>query len=191
MTRAWTASLAFIKATLAIHHWFMRAFKVVIAVTGLVAIGAAIFLYYSSPDRWLAYTRENSIQALTAAENHQQLEEAVKPNGVLVYAKDGSWVAIRYRDTHYLSPIQSLAIAKDSGGRWFSCERHFCGWLTSFARERTRIEDPNALEEMFPPSPGSRGQVGYERMEALFSSADLGALRASLKQMGFQEISVE
>jgi hypothetical protein len=169
----------------------MRTVKISIAVTILVALGVFAYSYYSAPARWIAETRRESIEVLTGAKSVQQLEEAVKPYGVFVQATDGSWVAVRYRDTHYISPIQALAIAKDSGGRWFACDRHFCGWLTSFARERARGQDPSVLRDMFPATGGRKEQAGYEKMETLFAATNLDALRVALTQMDFQEFTAK
>lgn len=167
----------------------MRAVKAIIGVAGLVALGMVVYSYYSAPARWVAEARRNSIQALAKAQSIPELEEAVKPYGVLVHTADDSWVAICYHDTHYISPIQSLAIAKDSGGWWYSCDRHFCGWLTSFARERARQQNPALLKDMFPETGGPKGEPGYERMEALFGATNLASLRAALKQLDFQEFT--
>jgi hypothetical protein len=167
----------------------MRALKISIGAAVVIALCGYIYFFLFVPYAWRADTRKASIEVLSKSQSHEQLEEAVKPYGVLVYAKDGSWVAIRYRDTHYTSPIQALAIGKDSGGRWYSCDRHFCGWLTAFARERARGLSPDLLKDGFPMTGGRKGQVGYDRMEALFSAADLKSLRDALMQMDFQEFT--
>ena len=165
--------------------------KISTAVIILITLGVFAYSYYSGPASWTAQTQRESVEVLTRATSAQQLEEAVKPYGVFVQATDGSWVAVRYRDTHYFSLIQSLAIAKDSGGRWFACDRHFCGWLNSFAKERARGQDPSLLWDMFPATGGRNGQAGYEKMETLFAATNLDALRVALKQMAFQEFTVK
>jgi hypothetical protein len=54
------------------------------------------------------------------------LETAVGPLGTVLLLRDGSWLAIRYKDSHAY-PAWSLAVARDSGGTWFESTEHFYG----------------------------------------------------------------
>lgn len=164
----------------------MSKLRISVAVVVFVATALVVF-FLSAPARWVAATRKQSIKMLSEAESEPQLKEAVGRLGVVVRATDGSWVAIRYRDDHYFTPIRSLAIAMDSGGRWFQCDRHFCGWLPSFARERAEGADVSTLRVKFSETGDPKGQAGYEKMESLFASTNLESLRDALKQMDFTE----
>jgi hypothetical protein len=74
-----------------------------------------------------AMTRNRVREALSNAKP-SELGEAVGPLGAVLHFKDGSWIAIGYRDDHSLLPW-SVAVARDSGGGWFESAEHFCGHL--------------------------------------------------------------
>src|SRR4051812_43996917 len=61
------------------------------------------------------FARREAQRLLSAASTPQQLQEAVGSLGASYTFPDGSWLAIRYRDSHARG-IWSVAIARDSGG---------------------------------------------------------------------------
>ena len=72
------------------------------------------------------FSRWQSRRLLAAATTPQQLQEVVGSLGAFYTFSDGSWLAIRYRDSHG-GGIWSVAIARDSGGGWYQSREHFCG----------------------------------------------------------------
>jgi hypothetical protein len=51
--------------------------------------------------------------------------------------------------------------------------------------------DDDKLRRTFPASGDPKGQVGYEKMEALFAAADLPGLREALRRMDFKTINTK
>ena len=94
------------------------------------------------------FARREAQRLLSAASTPQQLQEAVGRLGALYTFPDGSWLAIRYRDSHG-GGIWSLAIARDSGGNWYQSREHFCG---AFSGVRHMHQLALAAGEPFQPS---------------------------------------
>lgn len=55
-----------------------------------------------------------------------ELEDVVGYLGAVFHFRDGTWMAVRYNDSHSIA-AWSFAIARDSGGMWFESTEHFCG----------------------------------------------------------------
>lgn len=72
------------------------------------------------------FARREARRLLSTASSPQQLQEAIGSLGAYYPFPDGSWLAIRYRDSH-AGGIWSLAVARDSGGNWYESREHFCG----------------------------------------------------------------
>ena len=164
----------------------MRVVKIAIALAVMLVLCVSAFIFVVGPALWKSGTRRDSTKALKVAQTEEQLREAVKPWGVFITAKDGSWVAIRYRDSH-AGGILSLALAKDSGGEWFESQRHFCGTLPSYARRRLEYAaNTNMLVEMFPVRTNRFSMPSYQQLEPVFSAVTLQALREALGNLGFK-----
>jgi hypothetical protein len=77
--------------------------------------------------RWRQSCEEAaSFDVLARAASPSELKETVGSLGLFMRYPDGSWMAVRYRDSH-LYPGWSSAVVRDSGGAWFTSEEHFCG----------------------------------------------------------------
>src|SRR6185436_12191545 len=105
----------------------MRRWKPLLVLAGIVLFGIAYVLFlhpFIDPplSTWW------SVPKLSAAKTPAELRKAVGYYGTFLSLRDGSWIAIRYRDNHALS-LWSRAVVRDSGGRWFRSEHHFCGAL--------------------------------------------------------------
>lgn len=72
------------------------------------------------------FAQREARRLLSAASTPQQLQEAVGSRGAFFTFPDGSWLAIRYRDSH-MGGVWSVAVARDSGGNWYQSRKHFCG----------------------------------------------------------------
>ena len=128
----------------------MRARKLIaiLFLSLLVLLGAAV-VYYAViyPRNWYFRTRAESVRILTAAQTTNDLQRTDTLSwGSFIPLTNGSWIAIRYRDSH-LGGIFSCAVARDSAGGWFESSRHFCGMLSGFGSE-LKMRQGMSAEEM-------------------------------------------
>ncbi len=107
---------------------------------------------------------------LKCANSSGELKEAVDSLGIVLENKSGNWVAIRYRNSH-AAPGWSAAVARDSGGGWFTSPKHFCGRFRSHRIER------------------EKGQEGLAELPAVEESDSLESARARLVEMGFRQVA--
>ena len=168
----------------------MRIFKRILL--GLVAAVLLLILliFVVDPASWHWRVRREFLSILSAAKTTNELQSAVGHWGVLISLRDGSWIAIRYRDTH-AGRIESLAIARDSGGSWFESDHHFCGAFSNYRVERQRQEeirleiaktgDTNTVPE------GSSGTSAI--LDAAFAAPSIEAGRKQLLKLGFQSLT--
>src|SRR5262245_49751225 len=97
----------------------------IIKYLGLIGGGALVllllFAFVIEPAIWRWNARRKAFALLGAAKSPGALE-AVASQGISLPLKEGSWIAIRYRDQHagsissFVGGISSLAVAHDSGG---------------------------------------------------------------------------
>lgn len=82
--------------------------------------------------RWIRHeTEAESFRTLAAAESVEDLREAVGHLGIVFEYPDGSWLALRYRDSHGVG-MWSSTVGSDSGGNWYVCDYHFCGRFKTY-----------------------------------------------------------
>jgi hypothetical protein len=97
--------------------------------------------------------------------------------GTVLRFRDGSWLAIRYRDCHAF-PTWSLATAHDSSGSWYESSEHFCGAFSTIRHmesiDRALGETPPLLKD--PPT--DRG----EWIRLLAACPDLPTARKHMKR---------
>ncbi len=130
------------------------------------------------------YYKQESITILKNSKTHDELKKAVGPLGIFIQIKDGSWIAIRYTDTHSI-PSWSLSIALDSNGKWFESKRHFCGRLRSYRVIVKKMEllDKKSIDyDLFM-------EKHYQELFYVASAPNLKVARKKLLLMGFYEIS--
>jgi len=108
-------------------------------------------------------------KALTNA-SASELEKVLGPLGVVLHFKDGSWLAISYRDDHSFLGW-SAAVARDSEGAWFESSEHFCGHLKKAALVQTGRLDPHY------PTPNDSPKNHVEWICLLGASRDLATVR--------------
>ena len=85
-----------------------------------------LFIYPLSAQREAREAQREARRLLSAASTSQELQQAVGSLGMFYTFPDGSWLAIRYSDSH-TNGIWSIAVARDSGGNWYQSQEHFCG----------------------------------------------------------------
>ncbi len=123
---------------------------------------------------------------LSRSHTREELQGAVGKLGGFFPLSDGSWVAVRYTDSHSW-PGYSCAVALDSEGQWFNNNHHFCGRFRSFQTETEKYLELDAALG------GKGGEFQlmtteqYPEMFALSSSTNLAAARAQLLKMGFTD----
>jgi hypothetical protein len=182
----------------------MRTWKGIILLLVLFLTGIVVYNGFVAPARWYSSTRADSISVLKTAESTNQLTDVVGPVGLFLALTNGSWIAIRYVDSHggwalYLPwpVINSCAIAKDSGGGWFESDRHFCGNLKYWHRRKEVVEGALEAQQQHPEiftnrvsstSFDSPNLPKYGEMLALENAPDLAAARAALRQIGFNPL---
>jgi hypothetical protein len=130
--------------------------------------------------------RAKAHRVLAAAKTPDELRTSVGSLGALFPIRDGSWVAVRYTDSHAY-PGYSCAVALDSGGHWFHSCRHFCGRFRNYEQteKRTReLASPLGHDEAAVQA-ALRKQD--EELYDLASAATLDAARANLLKIGFSE----
>lgn len=134
-------------------NWFLiGAFFLVIAVA---AAG------YWAWDRNKRYTAKESFHAeavrLMTHASRADMDSAIGDRGVVLTAKDGGWIAIRYGGSDE-EPVWSESVARDSSGAWLTCERRFDRSLRMYQADKLRRdEDLGAGSRRNGPGPISCG----------------------------------
>lgn len=126
------------------------------------------------------FARWEAQRILSAAASPEALQRAVGPLGAFFTFPDGSWVAIRYRDSH-AGGLWSVAIARDSGGQWYQSREHFCGAFSSFSQVR---DISFAIGESLGAASDEHGRWIYQ----LSSSPDLQTARQRISARYFNRI---
>ena len=170
----------------------MRFLKFTALAVILSGVGFFGYIHYLEPLLWTGQIKRESIRLLSAAKTSVELQKAVTSLGALIVPTNGGWVAIRYRDTHAFQ-IQSLSIAHDSDGRWFECNRHFCGRLSSASKNlaseiRIRAEMPELFTNRMA-SVSTNSTPTMDELISLLTATNLDAARKELLTIGFKEFT--
>jgi hypothetical protein len=156
----------------------------------LGAVGAYLLLR-ERPE--VARARADSVDRLASARTAKELEATVGDLGILILLRDGSWIAVRYRDSHAL-PIWSSAVALDSSGRWYASENHYCGTFKIYRARWDRILEvlshPDATREEKRDILKSFWDESTE-LTRIERASSLEAARAALQAIGFRELDCE
>lgn len=89
-------------------------------------MGSTLYQRIETP-LWEQRTMRKSIRELSAVTRPEMLAAKVE-RGRLFTFPDGSWLALRYRDTHAYH-FGSSGVSYDSDGKWLAGNHHFCGSL--------------------------------------------------------------
>jgi hypothetical protein len=151
-----------------------------------VLIGLAVFVRSLN---WTPTTpeeaRTHAVKVLANARTAQELRKAVGGLGVLLVCQDGSWIAIRYDDSHEANSFWSCALAFDSDGNWYESNYHFCGNLGGYLGTR---ESYAAMEEAGPiPSYQQAELYGWEVAGTFDVHQTPGALYAIEKSANLEQ----
>ena len=157
----------------------------------IIAAGYVAQTFYFRPKQWRAEHRREAVELLSAAKTPEDLKDAVGNLGAFIAFTNRSWIAIRYHDLHDMPLVLSLAVARDSDGRWFECERHFCGILKHASQYwvgemEMRKEFPDSFTNR-PTSASGNSMPKMEELIPLFAATNLDAARRQLLGIRFRE----
>jgi len=160
--------------------------KVVVTLAAsFLVVGSVFALVYLLTPLWhkCKFKRE-SVRLLCAAQSVEELQEVVAPLGIVFQFPDGSWIAIRYTDSHAWR-AWSKAIAMDNLGRLYESDFHFCGSFAIYRQQKERYEDIN---ELAPEEKRSGPQFAgiLRQIDSLASSPNLAVARKQLPSLGFE-----
>lgn len=130
--------------------------------------------------------RVKARRVLAAAKTPDELRAAVGSLGRLFDLEDGSWVAVRYSDSH-ASPGYSCAVALDSNGKWFYSSRHFCGRFQLYDRNEKQTRKLAAALGNGEAAVQDALRKHDEELYELAIADTLEAARAQLLRIGFSE----
>jgi hypothetical protein len=156
---------------------------------GLLVIAGIVLLFVIAPTVGRLQARAEAIRLLKNAKTVDEAEAVVGRLGLCSRFPDGSWRAIRYRDSHAW-PGWSVAIARDSEGRLFASSYHFCGRFY-FRRDSETKRDEcirELAEQGKDTTPAMTMYRSDEEIDALAEAPDLAAARQALEQTGFRPI---
>jgi hypothetical protein len=166
----------------------MRIFKRILLGLLVFLVLLLLLVFVVEPMSWHWRARRESVTILTAAKTTNDLQQAVGGLGVFIPIRDGSWIAIRYRDTHAFR-VASLAVACDSGGSWFESDHHFCGAFAAYRHERQRMEEIRSELAKFGETDTnlttSTRSDTFLTLDAIGSAKSLEDGRKQLAKLGF------
>jgi hypothetical protein len=162
---------------------------IIITVVSLVAI-VVIYTFVIHPITWKIHADKNAIQVLQQVQTTNELAQVVGDLGVFLTFQDGSWMAIKYSDSH-AGRVVSSAIIRDSEDQWYSSDYHFCGYFTVY-KERVeaakRIE--NLTDEDLSKGANSLAMAGFEDIHQLIISPDLKTARKNLEPFNVEKLEI-
>jgi len=158
---------------------------------GVLAVTLVVLLlvFAVEPVTWHWRVRRESLSALATASSSNELRQAVGDLGIFIPIRDGSWIAIRYRDSH-AGRIASLAIARDSGGGWFESDVHFCGAFNAYNHERQSLDEIRSElarlgETDTNMTSRARSEI-FVALDTIYAARSLQAARQPLLKLGFE-----
>ena len=126
-----------------------------------------------------------SIRLLRSARTTNDLDKAVGNMGGVLKLKDGSWIAIRYRDCHR-GNLWSSAVALDSAGNWFESDYHFCGELSGLRRDLQFREEMARMKELYPDASADLPERSDSHLIELADAPNLTVAHQKLVALGFR-----
>ncbi len=164
--------------------------SLLLILLGIIGV-VLLKMFVVEPMTWHWRVRRESIATLTAAKTTNGVQNAVGRLGVFIPIRDGSWIAIRYRDTHAFT-VASLAVAHDSGGGWYESDHHFCGAFASYRQDRRRMDEIRSelvkLGEVETNVITSARPDIFLTLDAIASADSLEDARAQLLKLGFEPL---
>lgn len=162
---------------------------IIITVVALVAI-VIIYTFVIHPITWKIHADKNAIQVLQQAQTTNEIAQVLGDLGVFLTFQDGSWMAIKYSDSHAGSAVSS-AIIRDSEDQLYSSDYHFCGSFIVYPEKiesAKRIE--NLTDEDLNKGANSLIMTGFEDIHKLIISPDLKTARKNLEAFDVEKLEV-
>lgn len=128
----------------------------------------------------LPRVEHDAVAELAACTTRSEFDDAVGDLGVVLDIADGSWIAIRYDDSHYY--CYSSATSLDSEGYWYRSREHFCGLFSTYRQVRADIEicdDETLVPYLQKRYPESVREIENQRrlLDARSKLTDIGFYR--------------
>ena len=162
--------------------------KRLLFVTGMVLcltfVAVLVFSGYVAAVVGPPLDRAKAHRLLAAAKSPTDLKTAVGSLGRVFVLGDGSWVAVRYTDSHAY-PGYSCAVALDSGGHWFYSSQHFCGRFRIYAQTEKRTREFGSAHGDDEATVQRALRDQDQELYALASAATIDAARTQLLEIGF------
>lgn len=172
--------------------------RLVRAAFGLGIVCVALVAWYQliGPAASYRETRSRSIAKLAGATSIEELDKVTSGLGVHLRLSDGSWIAIRYWDSHALTNFYSCAVALCSDGSWYESDWHFCGTLRQYT-DRTRTfteagaDDSLTGTERTSVSSGSFAQEPARTLQRIERASSLNEAKGLLVSLRFTPLHTE
>jgi len=157
-------------------------------VVSVLAMAVLFFVvvYFLAPvcHKW-SFQRESE-RILRNVHNLERARKVVGPLGIVFAFPDGSWIAIRYRDSHG-GVGWSKAVAVDSTGQLYESDVHYCGAFVIYRQEKQ-------MWKQICEATGNEGQTDLQfsgllgQIDALASCPNLRLARKKLVSLGFEPV---
>lgn len=159
-------------------------------------MGSTLYQRIETPI-WEQRTMRKAIRELSAVTRPEMLATKVE-RGRLFTFPDGSWLALRYRDTHAFH-FGSSGVSRDSDGRWLMGNHHFCAVLLdgNFRRqvdhqrrwreELAKASDPERKEFYQDIIESSAREAGLLKLDEAMNAT--AARQVLMRDFGFREIA--
>jgi hypothetical protein len=164
-----------------------RIIQIIVAAVLISVAAFALVPLVIYPFIWKNSVKHESIDILEAAQTTNELAVAVGGLGIFLTFPDESWIAIRYRDSHS-GGVNSIAVARDSGGMWYQSSGHYCG---RFKYYRTEVEKNIRINaELLERGSSETYNLNrfFSEVHAIASSPGLEQARRNLIAMGFKRM---
>jgi hypothetical protein len=142
--------------------------------------------------------RHDAVKALTSTNSTNKLAALKGTFGKFFSFDDGSWLVVRYKDTHS-GFVGSYALTRDSDGKWLESKYHFCGMLgyldkgaardARLAEELAKVSKNDERESAQQAPDPTEQETGMRRLMEATNAAALGAVL--IENFEFHETSVK
>ena len=169
------------------HHWRLgrasRRMMRIIVLFWILIVLVVLFPAGGFKRLEARFVHRRGQRVLAAAQTPEAVRAAVGKLGAVFTLRDGSWIAIRYADQHGMLGY-SCANARDSSGRSFFSDYHFCGRFAAF---RKRQSEAQAGAKTGASETNEQFAKEDPELFALAASTNLVSARVQLVQLGFIE----
>lgn len=165
--------------------------------TWIVFVSCAIGVLAASclSPSWIASasTRKGQVRDLSGAHTPETVRNAVGRLGVVLPRKDGSWIAISYKDSHMIPFAYSSAIVRTSEGEWMRSTEHFCGAFANYRNQRdlySSWRDKAQTDAERLDAESMLQQIGQDTLlDDIERASSMSEATNLLRRMGFSSMS--